>query len=82
MNYIDESVAVGMMMMNAEGHDEIMVLHGFIRFRDGKHFFEAEDNEPFEMVESWLSKLKPVEESMGPEWQKSKYCMIIASVKK
>lgn len=82
INYENESLAIGMMMMNKDGYDEMMVLHGIIRRRDNGLFWESPGEAPFEMSEAWLSKIKPVEPSLGPEFQASKYCLVIASLKK
>ena len=80
MNYIGESVAIGMMMMNNEGFDEMVVMKGTIDHHDDGLAFMSKGQEPFEMVENWLTRLKPVEESMGKEFQGAKYCLIIGSL--
>lgn len=80
MNYINESLAVGIMMMNKEGYDEMMVLQGIIRERGNALFFESPGEEPFEMSKVWLEKIKPVVPSLGPEFQGAKYCLVIASL--
>lgn len=82
MNYINESLAVGIMMMNAEGYDEMMVLHGIIKDNNGTLYFDSPGEEPFEMSPVWLDRIKPVEPSLGPEFQGSKYCMVLASLSK
>lgn len=82
MDYIGETVAVGMLMMDAEGYDAMHVIHGTIAKRNGMLCLESEGHEPFEMSDKWLEKLKPVQESMGPEFQGSSYCLIIGSLQK
>ncbi len=82
MNYINETVAVGIVMINKDGYDEMMVLHGIIKEDQNRLIFDSEGHEPFEMSDKWLEKLKPVEESMGEQFQGSKYCLIIASLTK
>jgi len=80
VNYIGESVAIGMMMINSEGYDEMVVMKGTIEKHNDGFAFTAPGQEPFEMVENWLTRLKPVEESMGKEFQGAKYCLIIGSL--
>lgn len=82
MSFVDQSLAVGIVMMDEEGYDEMAVIHGMIRSRESGLFFESEGQEPFEMSQKWLEKLKPTEESMGPQFHGSKYCLIIASITK
>ncbi len=82
MSFIDQTLAVGIVMMDKEGYDEMAVIHGTIRQRENGLFLESEGQEPFEMSEKWLEKLKPTEEAMGPRFQGSKYCLIIASLTK
>ncbi len=79
MEYTGKKIAVGMMMMNAEGFDEMMVMQGIIEQRDGQNYFVAPNEEPFEMRESWLAKLKPVEPSLPEQFQGAEYCMVIGS---
>lgn len=82
MDYVNETLAVGIMIMNKEGYDEMMVLHGVIRECDHTYFFDSPGEAPFEMSKAWLEKIKPVEPSLGPEFQGSKYCLVIASLQK
>lgn len=82
MDYVNESLAVGIVMMNSEGYDEMMVLHGLVKERKGTLFFEAPGEEPFEMSKAWLKNIKPVEPSLGQEFQDSKYCLVLASLTK
>lgn len=82
MEYVGETLAVGMVMMNKEGYDEMMVMHGIIQCVDGTYFFDTPGETPFQMTLTWLEKMKPVVPEMGPEFQGSKYCLIIGSLKK
>lgn len=82
MDYIGETVAVGMVMMDDEGYDAMRVIHGTIQKHDNMLCMVSEGHEPFEMSPKWLEKLKLVQESMGPEFQGSKYCLIIGSLQK
>ncbi len=82
MNYIGDSVAVGMLMMNKDGFDEMAVFHGIINEKNGSIFLEVPNDEPMEMSEKWLTKLKPVEKSMGERFQGAKYCLVIGSTAK
>ncbi len=81
-DYISHTVAVGVVMMDEDGYDNMMVFHGTIAQHDEKLYLEYANEEPFEMSEKWLAKLKPVDKSMSKEFQGSKYCLIIASVTK
>lgn len=82
MDYINERVAVGMLMMNDEGYDEMGVIQGTILKNENGYYLDSEGHEPFEMSENWLSRLTPVEESLGPKFQGAKYCLIIGSLQK
>ena len=82
MSYIDESLAIGIVMMDKDGNDEMAVIHGIIRQRSSGLFFESPEQDPFEMSEKWLAKLKPTSIEMGPLFQGSSFCLIIASVTK
>ncbi len=80
MDYVGESIAIGMMMMNSEGYDEMVVMHGTIEnYNDGVAFI-SKGQEPFEMIPNWLTRLKLVEKSMGKEFAGAKYCLIIGSL--
>jgi hypothetical protein len=80
-DYINETVAVGIMMINSEGYDEMAVFHGVIKENGSGLLLETDGQEPMEMSNKWLEKLKPVEESMDEQFQGSKYCLIIAMPK-
>lgn len=79
MNYVNETVAIGIVMPGADGNDEMQVMQGVIKKDGEKLFFESKGHEPFEMADGWLEKLKPVAENMGPEFQGAKYCLVLAA---
>lgn len=81
MNYINETVAIGIVMPDSEGNDTMQVMHGIIKDEQGKLFFESQGHEPFEMSQGWLEKLKPVVGDMGSQFQGAKYCLILAAAK-
>lgn len=81
-SYLNDTVAVGLVMINKEGHDEMVVFHGVIQKNTSGLFLDIKDQAPMEMSEKWLAKLKPVEASMGERFQGAKHCLIIASVSK
>ena len=81
-HYIDQSVAVGIVMIDSEGYDAMEVIHGTIRKGEMGLHLEVEGETPMEMSEKWLEKLKPVEESMGEEFAGAKYCLIVANLGK
>ncbi len=81
-NYADRSLAVGMVMMDEEGYDEMAVFHGVIRERNSQLFFESANQAPFEMSTKWLEKIKPTSPEMGTEFHGADFCLIIASITK
>ncbi len=80
MNYIGESVAIGMMMMNSDGYDEMVVMKGTIENYNDGFAFISKGQDPFEMIPNWLTRLKLVDKSMGKEFEGAKYCLIIGSL--
>jgi hypothetical protein len=79
INYEGKTVAVGVVMMDKDGYDEMVVFNGVISKNNKGLILEIPNEPPMEMSKSWLEKLKPVESSMGEKFQKSEYCLIIAS---
>lgn len=79
MNYVNEKVAIGIVMSDKDGNDEMQVMQGIIVDDNSKLFFKSEGHEPFEMADGWLEKLKPVVETMGTEFQGAKYCLVLAA---
>lgn len=83
MQYVDDTVSVGVMMMNAEGFDEMAVFHGVIRHHKTRGLYLDIPNEaPMEMSEKWLAKLKPVTPELDERFHGADHCLVIASVSK
>ena len=82
MQYVGDTVAVGVVMMNREGFDEMVVFQGTIQETSGSLFLDIPHEEPMKMSQKWLEKLKPVEESMGKEFQGAKHCLVIGALTK
>ena len=82
MDYVGESLAIGILTMDSEGYDQMMVMHGTIEERASKLYFEAENSESFEMSENWLKRLKPVESSMDSRFHGAKHALIVGTVSK
>lgn len=80
MDYLDKKIAIGIMGMDKDGYDQIMVLQGKLSRENGGLEFIAQGHEPFEMSENWLKRLKPVEESMGKEFEGADYCLIVGKI--
>ena len=79
MDYINKTVAVGVVMMDSNGYDEMVVFNGKIKDNNGKLVLHIPNETPMEMSDKWLEKLKEVDNSMPEKFQNSQYCLIIAS---
>ncbi len=81
MKFVGDSVAVGVLMMNSEGYDEMAIFHGIITHNSTGYFLECPNQEPMEMTDKWLGKLTEVDPEMDERFQGAKWCLIIGSLK-